>query len=102
MFAVIKTGGKQYLVSPGDKIEVEKLEEEIGKEITFPEVLLLADDKKSEIGTPIVKGAKVIGKILAQTKGDKLIIFKYKSKKRYKRKIGHRQKHTQVEIISIS
>jgi len=102
MFAVIKTGGKQYLVQPGDKIEVEKLDVEDGKEVDFLEVLLLADDKKSEIGMPMIKGAKVTAKVLAQTKGDKLIIFKYKSKKRYKRKIGHRQKHTQVEIVSIS
>lgn len=102
MFAVIKTGGKQYIVQPGDKIEVEKLDAEVGKEVTFPEVLLLADDKKSEIGAPMLKGAKVTGKVLAETKGEKLIIFKYKSKKRYKRKIGHRQKFTQVEITSIS
>lgn len=102
MLAIIKTGGKQYVVQPGDKITIEKLEAEVGKEVTFPEVLLLADDKKSEIGAPMVKGAKVTGKVLDHTKGDKLIIFKYKSKKRYKRKIGHRQKFTQVEIISVS
>lgn len=101
MFAVIKTGGKQYLVQPGDKIKVEKLETEEGKEVTFSEVLLLNNDKKIEIGNPEVKGAKVLGKVLSQTKGDKLIIFKYKPKKRYKRKIGHRQKLTEVEIVSI-
>jgi large subunit ribosomal protein L21 len=102
MFAVIKTGGKQYLVQPGDKIEVELLDAEIGKEITFPEVLLLGDEKKTEIGSPLVKGAEVKAKVLALTKGEKLIIFKYKPKKRYKRKVGHRQKFTQVEIVSIS
>ena len=101
MFAVIKTGGKQYLVQPGDKIEVEKLDAEDGKEITFPEVLLTGDEKKSDIGAPMLKGAKVTAKVLGQTKGDKLIIFKYKSKKRYKRKIGHRQQFTQVEILEI-
>jgi len=100
-FAVIKTGGKQYLVKPGDKIEVEKLDAEDGKEVIFPEVLLLADEKKHEIGAPFIKNAKVTGKVISQTKGDKLIIFKYKSKKRYKRKIGHRQKFTNVEIVSI-
>lgn len=101
MKAVIKTGGKQYLVAPGDKIEVELLGAEDGKEVTFPEVLLLVDDKKATIGAPVVKDAKVTGKVLAQTKGEKLIIFKYKPKKRYKRKVGHRQKFTQVEITGI-
>ena len=102
MLAVIKTGGKQYVVQPGDKIEIEKLELEDGKEVIFSEVLLLSDDKKTQIGTPLVEGAEVKGKVLSQTKGEKLIIFKYKPKKRYKRKIGHRQKHTMVEIISIA
>ena len=101
MFAVIKTVGKQYLVQPGDKIRVEKLDVEEGKEITFSEVLLCDKNRKLEIGTPFVKGAKVQAKILGQIKGEKLIIFKYKPKKRYKRKIGHRQKLTQVEITSI-
>lgn len=101
MFAVIKTGGKQYLVSPGDKIKVEKLEVEEGKEITFSDVLLCEKNRKIEIGAPLVKGAKVQAKVLGQVKGEKLIIFKYKPKKRYKRKIGHRQKFTQLEITSI-
>ena len=115
MFAVIKTGGKQYLVQPGDKIKVEKLEKEDGKEITFSEVLLCWDARASrkagdpvldknkhiEIGTPLVKGATVTAKVLGQVKGEKLIIFKYKPKKRYKRKIGHRQKFTEVEILGI-
>lgn len=101
MKAVIKTGGKQYFVQPGDKITIEKLDAEAGKEVTFPEVLLLEKNKKLEIGDPFVKGAKVTAKVVAQEKGPKLIIFKYKSKKRYKRKIGHRQKLTQVEILEI-
>lgn len=101
MFAVIKTGGKQYLVQPGDKIKVEKLDGKEGKEIQFPEVLLLEKNKKLEIGNPVVKGAKVIAKVLVHGKGKKLIIFKYKAKKRYKRKVGHRQQFTQVEIIGI-
>lgn len=101
MLAVIKTGGKQYLIAPGDKIKVEKLDTEEGKEVTFSEVLLLEKSKKLEIGTPVVKGAKVSGKIMRHGKGEKLIIFKYKPKKRYKRKIGHRQQFTEVEIISI-
>jgi len=101
MLAVIKTGGKQYLVSPGDKIRVEKLDKKAGTEISFSEVLLVEKNKKVEIGSPKVKTAKVEAKILKHGKGDKLIIFKYKSKKRYKRKIGHRQPYTEVEIIGI-
>ncbi len=111
MLAVIKTGGKQYLVSPGDKIKVEKLDKEEGKEITFGEVLLLcpsealakegAKNNKIEIGEPFIKGAEVKAKILRHGKGEKLIIFKYKPKKRYKRKVGHRQQFTEVEIIEI-
>ena len=102
MLAVIKTGGKQYIVKPGDKIKVEKLEAEEGKEVIFSEVLLLEKSKKLEIGTPFVKGAKVGAKVLSQGKGKKLIIFKYKPKKRYKRKIGHRQRFTEIEILAIS
>jgi len=101
MFAVIKTGGKQYLVQPGDKIKIEKLETQAGKEVTFPEVLMLEKNKKLEIGTPFIAGATVTGKILGNVKGEKLIIFKYKPKKRYKRKIGHRQQFTEVEVVSI-
>lgn len=101
MLAVIKTGGKQYLVAPGDKIKVEKLDKEEGKEISFSDVLLLEKSKKLEIGNPLVKNAKVTAKVLKHGKGKKLIIFKYKSKKRYKRKIGHRQQFTEVEITKI-
>ena len=104
MFAVIKTGGKQYLVHPGDKIRVEKLEIEEGKEVTFDQVLLFdkdGDGKKVEVGAPLVKDAKVAAKVVKHGKGEKLIIFKYKPKKRYKRKVGHRQTWTEVEILSI-
>ncbi len=102
MFAVIKTGGKQYLVSPGDKIKIEKLNvDEKQKEVEFSEVLLLEKDKKLEIGSPFIKGAKVVGKVLKQDKAKKVIVFKYKAKKRYKVKKGHRQPYTEVEIISI-
>lgn len=102
MLAVIKTGGKQYVVSPGTTIEVEKLEAQEGKEIVFTDVLLCDNEGKTEIGTPFLKDVKVTGKVLAQTKGDKVVTFKYKSKKRYKRKVGHRQQLTQVEIVSIT
>lgn len=101
MIAVIKTGGKQYKVSPGDKIKIEKIEGKEGKEIAFKDVLLVEKNRKLEIGTPLVKGAKVIGKILSQGKDKKIIIFKYKPKTRYKKKAGHRQPFTEVEIIKI-
>ncbi|MCD6500744.1 50S ribosomal protein L21 [bacterium] len=101
MLAVIRTGGKQYLVSPGDKIKIEKIEKKEGEEVVFSDILLLEKNKKVEIGTPKVKGAKVIGKVLKQGKGEKVIIFKYKPKKRYKKKQGHRQPYTEVEITKI-
>ena len=101
MLAVIKTGGKQYLVSPGQKIKIEKIAKKEGSEISFPEVLLLEKGKKIEIGTPLIKGVKVIGKIVRHDKAKKVIIFKYKAKKRYKVKKGHRQPFTEVEIIKI-
>ncbi|MDI6883182.1 MAG: 50S ribosomal protein L21 [Patescibacteria group bacterium] len=101
MLAVIKSGGKQYLVSPGDKIKIEKLSKKEGEEIIFEDVLLLEKNKKLEIGRPVVKGAKVKAKILRQGKGKKVIIFKYKAKKRYKKKQGHRQPFTEVEITKI-
>jgi len=116
--AVIKTGGKQYLVSPGQKIKIEKIAPEgprlfserggaygagkkEGSEVVFDEVLLLEKGKKIEIGTPLIKGAKVIGKVVRQGKAKKVIIFKYKAKKRYKVKKGHRQPFTEVEILKI-
>jgi len=101
MFAVIKTGGKQYLVSPGDKIKIEKIETEQGKEVTFKEVLLLNKGKEVKIGAPLVKGAKVIGKVLRQDKAKKVTILKYKPKKRSQVKKGHRQPFTEIEILSI-
>lgn len=109
MLAVIKTGGKQYLVQPGDKIKVEKLDKKQGEEIVFSDVLLVEKNpsassgqgKKVEIGNPMVKEAKVSAKVLSQGKGDKIIVFKYKAKKRYSRKIGHRQPYTEIEITGI-
>ena len=100
MLAIIKTGGKQYLVSPGDKIKIEKIEKEEGDTITFDEVLLVQDDKTLSIGDPLVK-AKVEGKILEQGKNKKVISFKYTASKRTQVKKGHRQKFTLVEIGKI-
>ncbi len=101
MLAVIKTGGKQYLVSPKDKIKIEKLDAEEGKEINFSEVLLISKGKTIKIGYPLVKGAKVKAKVIKQDRAKKIIIYKYKAKKRYKVKKGHRQPFTEVEILNI-
>jgi large subunit ribosomal protein L21 len=94
--AVIKTGGKQYLVSPGKKIQIEKIKGE--GEIVFDQVLLLAKDEKIEIGKPIVEGAKVTGKILGEKKGKKIVILKHRPRSSYRVKKGHRQIYTIVEI----
>ena len=89
ILAVIKTGGKQYLIKKGDRIKIEKIDGKEGKEINLTDVLLISKEKEIEIGTPKVKNAKVIGKILKQGRGKKVIIFKYKAKKRYQKKQGH-------------
>lgn len=100
-FAVIKTGGKQYIVHPGQKIKVEKLPKKEGSEVVFNEVLLLDNGKKTDVGTPKVAGVKVKGKILKQGKAKKVIVFKFKAKKREKKKRGHRQPYSEVEILKI-
>jgi len=104
MLAIIKTGGKQYLVTPGQKIKIEKLNNKTDEknEVIFSEVLLIENDGKIEIGNPLIDNAKVIGKILNQGKAKKVIIFKYKAKKRYKVKKGHRQPFTEIEILKIT
>ena len=101
MIAVIKTGGKQYKVAPGDKIKIEKLNLKEGDEIVFDKVLLVEKSKKVDIGTPLVEGAKVTGKVLKQGKMKKVIILKYKPKTREHTKTGHRQPYTEVEILKI-
>ena len=101
MLAIIKTGGKQYKVGVGDKIKVEKLEGEEGSVISFDEVLFVGDEKDAKVGTPNVAGAKVEAKIIKTEKGDKVTGVKFKAKKRYKVKFGHRQIQTEVEITAI-
>jgi large subunit ribosomal protein L21 len=101
MLAILKTGGKQYKIKEGDKIKVEKLEGEEGTVITFDEVLFIGDEKEVKIGTPVVAGAKVEARIIKTEKGDKVTGVKFKAKKRYKVKFGHRQTMTELEIISI-
>ena len=126
MFAVIKTGGKQYFVSPGQKLKIEKLDAKEDGKIVFDEVLLVSDDKKidpvrsqtpkasadapeayrtsngTRVGTPLVKGAKVEAKVLKQARARKVIVFKYHSKTRYRKKHGHRQHFTEIEITKIA
>lgn len=101
MIAIIKTGGKQYKIKVGDKIKVEKIEGEVGGKVTFDEVLFIGDENKVKIGTPIITGAKVEGKIVKTGKAKKVTGIKHKPKKRYKLKFGHRQTLTEVEITKI-
>lgn len=101
MFAVIKTGGKQYKVSEGEVLEVEKLDKKEGDEVIFEEVLLVEKDNKPDFGKPTVENAKVKAEILEQGKGDKKIVYKYKPKKRQRKKQGHRQLFTKVKIKEI-
>ena len=101
MYAIIKTGGKQYKVVEGESIVIEKLEVEEGKEVTFEEVLTVVNDDEVKIGRPLVEGAKVIGTVEKNGKGPKIRVFKYKSKKNYRRRIGHRQPFTKVKIDKI-
>ena len=101
MFAVIKTGGKQYKVQKDDKIPVEKLEGEEGAKVTLDEVLMVVDGKTSKIGEPLVKGAKVEASIVTQTRGPKITVFKKKRRQNYRRKKGHRQDLTMIQITNI-
>ena len=101
MFAVIETGGKQYKVSEGDIIFIEKLNAEQDSEVVFDQVKALSADGDFRIGAPTVAGAKVTAKVLANGKAPKIYVFKYKSKKNEKKKIGHRQPYTKVQIAKI-
>lgn len=100
-FAVIRTGGKQHRVEPGQTIEVEKLPIGEGESVELTEVLLVSDDNGLRHGTPLVEGAKVIGRVVKQRRGKKIIVFKYKPKVRYRRKIGHRRALTRIAIEDI-
>ena len=101
-FAIIETGGKQYMVSANSKILIEKLLGDAGAEVVFDKVLLHStDDRQAQIGKPYLAGAKVVGKVLKQARARKIKIFKYKSKIRYRRRRGHRQEYTEVEIVKL-
>ena len=102
MYAIIESCGKQYKVAEGDVVFFEKLDAEEGKKVTFDNVVLVSDDKKIEVGAPYVKGVKVEGKVVSHGKGKKILVYKYKAKKNYRRTQGHRQPYTKVEITKIS
>lgn len=101
MYAIIESCGKQYKVAEGDVVFFEKLDVEEGKKVTFDNVILVSEEGKVQVGNPYVKGVKVEGKVVSHGKGKKIIVFKMKAKKNYRRKQGHRQPYTKVEITSI-
>ena len=101
MYAIIESCGKQYKVAKGDVVFFEKLDAEVDKKFTFDKVVLVADDEKIQIGNPYVKGVKVEGKVISHGKGKKIIVYKMKPKKNYRRKQGHRQPYTKIEITDI-
>jgi large subunit ribosomal protein L21 len=101
MFAVIKTGGKQYVVTPDKSIKIEKVEGEKGDKVLFDQVLLVSDENSHSFGTPTVEKAVVEGEIVRQARSKKVIVFKYHSKARYKKTKGHRQQFTEVKITGI-
>jgi large subunit ribosomal protein L21 len=102
MYAVIKTGGKQYRVQVGDNIYVEKLALDDGTAVSFDTVLFSDEESDVRVGVPVLPDVKVDGKVVRQAKGKKVTIGKFKSKKNYRRKMGHRQPYTQIEIIAIN
>ncbi len=102
MYAVVQTGAKQYRVSQGDTVEVELLDADKGKEVTFDQVLLIADGDKVQVGTPTLKGAKVTAEVLDHKRGPKLIAFKMRRREGWRRKVGHRQELTVVRVKAIT
>lgn len=101
MYAVVATGGKQYKVEAGEILRVEKLQGDVGAQVAFDQVLLLADGENVKVGQPMVQGATVKGHIVEQGKNKKILVFKYKRRKRYRRKQGHRQLYTAIKIDAI-
>lgn len=102
MFAVIETGGKQYRVESGTRLSVEKLDAEVGSEVNFDRVLMIANDENVQVGTPLVEGASVTGTVVEQGRQRKIRVIKFKRRKSYLRRHGHRQHFTSVEITDIS
>ena len=101
MYAIVATGGKQYKVRTGEVLRIEKIPGEVGSPVSFDQVLMVADGQDVNIGQPALKGAEVTARIIEQSKASKLIVFKYKRRKRYRRKQGHRQAYTAVKIDAI-
>ena len=101
MYAVIRTGGKQYRVTPGDTLEVDRLAGEVGDSVTIADVLLVADGEAVQVGQPTVTGASVTAKITGQYKGNKILVFRYRPKKRIRVRRGHRQQLTRLQIAAI-
>jgi large subunit ribosomal protein L21 len=101
VYAVIQTGGKQYSVSVGDVLDVEKLPAQVGEKVELGDVLLVADGPRVTVGRPTVPGAKVFATVIDHTKGKKLVVFKYKPKIHYRRKTGHRQRCTRIRVEEI-
>jgi large subunit ribosomal protein L21 len=102
MYAVIKTGGKQYRVAAGDKLKVEKLVGEVGSDITIDQVLMVADGDNVTIGAPVIAGASVTAKVVAHGRADKVLIFKMRRRKHYRKTQGHRQDFTEIQIENIA
>lgn len=101
MYAIVKAGGKQYRVEPGKVIKIEKVDGNIGESVVFKEVLLVENGEKIRIGRPYLEGAQVKGTILAQGRNKKVVVFKFRRRKRYRKKIGHRQYFTAIKIEEI-
>ncbi len=102
MYAVIKTGGKQYRVTSGEKLKIEKLVADVGSEVTFDQVLMVGGEGDTKLGAPVLSGASVKATVLAQGRGDKIHIFKMRRRKHYRKSQGHRQSYTEVQISGIS
>jgi large subunit ribosomal protein L21 len=102
MYAIVKTGGKQLKVCPGDIVRIDKIDGDVGNEVIFKDVLMVVDpDNNTHVGKPILEDAKILGQIIKHPKGNKIIIFKFKRRKGYKKKTGHRQLFTEVKINEI-
>ena len=102
MYAVIKTGGKQYKVAVGEKLKVEQIPAELNSQIEITDVLMVANGDTVKVGSPLVEGAKVVAKVVAHGRGEKIRIFKMRRRKHYQKRQGHRQNFTQIEIVSIA
>jgi large subunit ribosomal protein L21 len=102
MYAVLSTGGKQYKVEKGDILRIEKISGEVGTPVSFDKILMFSDGEKVRVGAPLLDGIAVSGRIIEQDKAKKILVFKYKRRKRYRRKQGHRQPYTAVQIDSIT